>query len=346
MSREFRSFEDLGRFLKSGRRERELGDALEAARSGQAQRAIEIAERHGIESLSDEDKGLIGWCYAEAAKAALARKQWRVARDGLRTAFNLNHRPWHVQRRLQLVNRVLKGRLNPQPGEDWLQRYTFACRTCPYASPTPLVCAKCSELVESPLLPVFQDDIAGHYAPGVYRWQGDPDASNPLSRMIRWLKSNRGKEVCRYLAYLLVEALAADTDFLLRADLIVPVPADPQRLRRRGFDNIAELVQDMESLCLVPVARDVLVKPVATRDFRQLSWGERRYELEGSLDLDERKRHMIDGCTVLLIDDVVTSGTTLNVCARLLRAGGAKEVLAATLARSESTQMSRRLRDT
>ena len=208
-----------------------------------------------------------------------------------------------------------------------------------------MACAKCTAIVKAPLRPVSRQQISAHYALGVYRWRGDPDALNPLSEMIRWLKGNQGEQVCSYLAYLLVASLRGDTGFLAEADVIVPVPADPGRREERGFDNMAVIVDAMESFCLVPQVSGLLLKIRPTRDLRLLGRAERRAELAGSVAFDVHKEHQVRGATVLLVDDVATYGTTLNVCAGVLKSAGAGKVLAATLARAESTKMTERLQE-
>jgi ComF family protein len=159
--------------------------------------------------------------------------------------------------------------------------------------------------------------------------------------MIRWLKKNEGEETCKYLGWLLVSGLRVDRpDFLREADALVAVPSDPERTRRRGFDNIAELASWMERFAILPWEKDTLKKTVATPDLRQLSWSQRRASIRGSMQVTDN-RH-IENSTILLVDDVVTSGSTLDYCAELLKSAGAAKVYAAVLARSESTLASER----
>ena len=95
--------------------------------------------------------------------------------------------------------------------------------------------------------------------------------------------------MCEYLAYIFVEAMKEETDFLSKADMIVSIPADPERAKERGFDNIAELAADMEVYSLVPRAGGVLSKVKSTQDLRSLSSRERKVALEGSIIADKHK---------------------------------------------------------
>jgi predicted amidophosphoribosyltransferase len=160
--------------------------------------------------------------------------------------------------------------------------------------------------------------------------------------MIRWLKDEKGGEIVRYLAYILSCGIRTETRFQGKADFMVPVPPDPRRRQERGFNNVAQLARDMEPFCALPNAEDLLVKVKTTDDLRQLGRHERRSELSGSIAVNPRHARWVKDTTVLLVDDTVTSGTTLDTCAQVLKAAGAAEVLAATLARSESTQQTER----
>jgi predicted amidophosphoribosyltransferase len=156
--------------------------------------------------------------------------------------------------------------------------------------------------------------------------------------MIRFMKKNQSSRICACLASLLAQGLREDAPYLLEGDILVPVPADPGRLAERGFDNVVELAQDLASRVLLPPAADVLVKTRATEDMRSLARGARRSALTGSMGIVERRRHYIQDARVLLLDDVVTSGSTLDVAAEVLLAAGARSVVGVTLARSESSQ--------
>jgi predicted amidophosphoribosyltransferase len=336
----FGSFGDLLDHQKKGRRRADLKKAAELLKAGEPEQASSLLATHDLSGEAAADRIRFGQCFAGAAKAAIARQEWQIAEQRLRQALNLGYHQWHLHRRLELLEQVRTGRLKYRLEEgDWIERAMTGCRKC-VPDPQPLDCAKCLGILKPPCKPVYQDNLDALFSLGVYRWQGDPDSLNPLSRMIRWLKRRDGKEACKYLGYLLVQGLRRDTHLLARADCIVPVPADPTRLRQRGFDNILEIACAMESFSLVSLARETLVKTRPTEDLRRLSWSERATTLAGSFEVAAQRKHLLDGAAVLLVDDVVTSGTTLDLCAGLLLDAGARSVFAATLARSESTPAS------
>lgn len=106
---------------------------------------------------------------------------------------------------------------------------------------------------------------------------------------------------------------------------VVPVPASPTRLRRRGFDPAGELAAALaESL-------DAPLEPCLRRRGGRRQVGRTRAERIGH----PPQVHAAGMAprSVLLIDDVLTTGATLTACAKALRSAGAKRVVAATFAR-------------
>ena len=340
--RSFDGFGELSRHVHSQEHQRKLDRAVALAQAGQAIEAARVLDHHELQSEPQASRHLYGWCYAEAAKAQVLVGDLTAAQSDLRKATGLSYRPWHVEKRLSLVSHARSTGWTREPEPDWIERLSLSCDSCHQNAPTPLTCAKCNGTLQPTRRPVYQANLVDLYSLGAYRWQGDPNAANALSRMIRWMKKNQGKELCKYLAFLLVMGLHENSDRGLCVDVIVPVPCDPERNRERGFDNVAELVCVMEHIALIPLAAGVLIKTKATADLRQLPWRQRPAALAGSIEADVHKKHQIQDSSILLVDDVVTSGSTLDLCAGILKAAGARQVFGATLARSESTQESQR----
>lgn len=122
-------------------------------------------------------------------------------------------------------------------------------------------------------------------------------------------------------------AVLADLD---RPDLLVPVPLHPSRLRQRGFNQAAVLIP-----VLCPgqggFLRHALQRVRATKPQKGLSGKERRRNVVGSFAVVDTQ--MVAGKKILLCDDVFTTGTTLNECAKTLRGAGAAQVEVVTLSR-------------
>ena len=136
------------------------------------------------------------------------------------------------------------------------------------------------------------------------------------------------------LAALFAPMLArAGARLLADADLLVPVPLHPSRLRRRGYNQAALLAQAVARLSSLPTHVDALRRTRRTQSLGHLGATERQAMLRGAIAPHPRHARAIAGRRILLIDDVMTSGATSNACARALLAAGASRVDALVVAR-------------
>ena len=130
------------------------------------------------------------------------------------------------------------------------------------------------------------------------------------------------------------------TDLLADADCVIPVPLHPRRRRERGFNQAAELAAH-----LGPPVVHALRRTVATPPQTGLPAARRHRNVRGAF-VPARPRSSwmgwgrrgtrsvaVQGACVVLVDDVATTGATLEACARVLRGCGVREVRALTLAR-------------
>jgi ComF family protein len=132
------------------------------------------------------------------------------------------------------------------------------------------------------------------------------------------------------LAQPLGEMLAgpiSDDPRLRAADVLVPVPLHPRRERQRGFNQAEEVARIAAPRVGVPVRR-LLLRQRDTQAQTDLDESERRTNVRDAFVA----RGEVQGLRVLLIDDVVTTGSTLAECARALRGAGASTVCAAAVA--------------
>ncbi len=120
----------------------------------------------------------------------------------------------------------------------------------------------------------------------------------------------------------------------LIADMIIPVPLHRERLQQRGY-NQAQLLAEVCSAALgLPLHISLLTRVRATAAQAHLSMRERQQNVAGAFLLDYKaKVRVLSQSNILLIDDVCTTGATLEACATPLFAAGAKTVWALVLAR-------------
>jgi ComF family protein len=113
---------------------------------------------------------------------------------------------------------------------------------------------------------------------------------------------------------------------LAEAEILVPVPLHRRRLAARRYNQAALLALDLAKRAGKPCAVDALTRARATAPLGTLSAAARAREVSGAFALRARAARRLEGRTILLVDDVMTSGATLSACARALIAGGAAQV--------------------
>jgi ComF family protein len=114
-------------------------------------------------------------------------------------------------------------------------------------------------------------------------------------------------------------------------DLLVPVPLHPRRERERGFNQALLLARRLGRGWSVPVRTDVLARTVFTPPQTELSAEARRANVRAAFAL--RRPELVAGRHVVLVDDILTTGSTASACAARLREGGAATVGVLTVAR-------------
>ena len=125
----------------------------------------------------------------------------------------------------------------------------------------------------------------------------------------------------------------AGAGLVAEADLIAPVPLHWLRLFNRRFNQAALLAHALGRNAGVPVVADLLLRRRHTPSQGRLSPAQRRRNVAGAFTVKPRRKALLEGRRVLLVDDVLTTGATVSACARTLRRGGAGAVDVLVLAR-------------
>ena len=200
------------------------------------------------------------------------------------------------------------------------------CRTCQknLTKLMPPVCPKCG-----------RPQPGGILCPACVSWKASIDGiRSPLKfagltrEAVHQLKYKNLRSLARPLANLLGEYLAANP---LPAEALVPVPLHPKRLRERGYNQSYLLARELGKILNLPVVDKSLERVKFVLPQAQTK------------SVDERHRNVreafrclnsiLKNQSVLLIDDVATSGATLDACARALKSAGAISVWGLVLAR-------------
>ena len=150
-----------------------------------------------------------------------------------------------------------------------------------------------------------------------------------VRELIQRFKYGRDQSLVRLLGDLLLPALEDPRLKGKKFDAIVPVPLHSLREREREFNQSDLLAARLGASLKIPVIR-ALKRTRATAPQAGFDRARRMENLEGAFAL---RRPLPSDATILLVDDVTTTGTTLDACAAILMEEGAAEVCAVTVAR-------------
>jgi ComF family protein len=125
---------------------------------------------------------------------------------------------------------------------------------------------------------------------------------------------------------------SAGAELIADCDVIAPVPMHRRHLLARRFNQSALLAQELARTCNRHYEPRLLNRVRHTESQVGLTSAQRRRNLAGAFAVTERQKARIKGRKILLVDDVITTGTTLNACARAIRRAGAARVDALALA--------------
>lgn len=149
------------------------------------------------------------------------------------------------------------------------------------------------------------------------------------------------KDLAKTLASLIVEHLirvGRNTEDIWQNSILIPVPLDKNKLRERGYNQSEELAKELSKILKIPALANNLIKIKSTKPQMKLSGKEREKNLLSAFAIKNCGRSGLPqfaGKKVFLVDDVYTTGSTMEECARILRDAGAKQVWGITIAREE-----------
>jgi ComF family protein len=136
----------------------------------------------------------------------------------------------------------------------------------------------------------------------------------------------------------LMDRLASSLPALPPSDGVLPVPLHPSRLREREFNPALLLARILAGREGVPLFPDLLIRTRPTPPQMALHRRERRKNVRHAFAVNANAD--VSGLRWLLVDDVLTTGATVNECARILKRNGAAEVTVVTLARVDAPSSS------
>ncbi len=200
------------------------------------------------------------------------------------------------------------------------------CKTCQdeVAKLGNMICPLCGE-------PQLTHDICQNCQqdPPIYRaMRSYALFQGPLRKALHRLKYERDIGLGEALSKPLIEIYNLNN---WQVDFVVPVPLSPARLRERGYNQAYFLGRPLAYAIRKPFQSDMLIKNRETRTQVGLSALERRQNVDGAFS---GRSNLVENKTILVIDDVTTTGSTIRACAKALIEAGASAVYGLTLARA------------
>ncbi|NLY09584.1 MAG: ComF family protein [Tissierellia bacterium] len=169
-----------------------------------------------------------------------------------------------------------------------------------------------------------------HNADSVGRVIAATAYTKPIDEWIHRYKFKREKAWTGIFVELMRKAIL-ENDIWSEDPLIIPVPIHKKRLKQRGFNQSELLARELATKINAMVG-DYLIKTKNTQDQIELSSEKRRENLRGAI----KATRPIPPVPILLVDDIITTGSTLSECAKALKEMGATEVHAVVLSATSS----------
>ena len=201
------------------------------------------------------------------------------------------------------------------------------------------ICVDCEKKLSRLLPPICQrcgkPESSAQYCPECWRKQSDLSGIRSVfifEGIIRTAVHELKYYHLRAISSLLGEYMAIYyRDNALSCDYLIPVPLHPKRFGQRGYNQSELLTAKMSEITGVPMLNDAIVRVIDNEpQARTVSVEERRHNVENVFSC---KNSLVRGKEVMIVDDVCTSGATLEACAKSLIGGGAKKAFGITLAR-------------
>ena len=204
------------------------------------------------------------------------------------------------------------------------------CRDCgsgllPIDAP---YCERCGHPLDTPVAPCPACPGRTFYFDGAI---SGFEFNRPLQDLIHQLKYRNRPGIGLFLGSLLAKRVEQEPG-MPHITGVVPVPLHPLRNRERGYNQSACIARGISDETGIPVLENVLARIRNTPTQTSLSPEERTANVEGVFEVCEVEA--VGDATVSLVDDIYTTGATINSCARALLQAGAERVYALTVARA------------
>lgn len=202
-----------------------------------------------------------------------------------------------------------------EPCQADLPKITHACSICgiPLNNDSAIICGQC---LKSP--PAFD------YCISLYHYE------TPIDYLISRLKFSQQLAYAEILGSLLTDHLLTMKNMEELPEVLLPVPLHKKRLIKRGFNQSLEIAKVISKELNIPISYQLIERDKATKAQSKLNIKQRKKNIKGCFTL----KKMPDYQHIAIIDDVVTTGSTCNELANVLKVAGVKKVGVWSIARA------------
>lgn len=193
---------------------------------------------------------------------------------------------------------------------------------------TGVKCKKCNKPISSKEMEYCYDCSVKefHYVRGYSVWLYDA----VMKRSIIEFKYKGRKEYTQYYVEEMIRHLGSEIKEIC-PDVIIPIPVHPSRRRQRGYNQAELLANELGNKMHFQTRSDILIRVIKTRPQKELSNVERMKNLERAFCVRRTGEDFSKFHKVLLIDDIYTTGSTIEACAKVLKRAGMGKVYFITL---------------
>ncbi|MBL7129663.1 MAG: ComF family protein [Ignavibacteria bacterium] len=183
--------------------------------------------------------------------------------------------------------------------------------------------------VTSDELKEMMSKVKSDYAYTLYNFTED----SPLQQIIHHFKYRGMKKLGIYLGEIIGKEIINNTNDIVKTfDIIIPVPLFKTKERERGYNQAEYLCKGINNILQIEFIKDLVKRIRHTKSQTKLSQSERIENVKDAFEINKNYEGKISGKRIILVDDVVTTGSTLNEIIKVLRKEDVSQIFILTIA--------------